>query len=116
MSYLNNITQKLDNAGYDTTGFNKYAVTVQTNNGVRPTTNYYNDDDKKFCNYRSKWDDENKINDCINCVSNYGFYGQRQFYCDGKCMARYDTGQVCSDGSLVARNISINFWNTNLQQ
>jgi len=106
MSYLNNITQKLDNGGYDTTGFNKYAVTVQTNNGVLPTTNYYNDNDKKFCNYQSKWNDENKIVDCIDCVSNYGFYGERQFYCDGKCMSKYNVGQICSDGGLTARNIN----------
>ena len=104
MSYLYNITKKLDNGGYDTTGFNKYSVTIQSNNGVLPTTNYYNDD-KKFCNYQSKWDDENRIDDCIDCVSNYGFYGERQLYCDGRCMSKYNTGQVCSDGSLVARNI-----------
>lgn len=107
MSYLNIYSTKkeLDNGGYDTTGFDKYSRTVQSNNGVLPTTNYYNDGDTKFCNYKSKFNDKNKIVDCIDCVSNYGFYGDRQFYCDGKCMSKHNVGQVCTDVSLVARNI-----------
>ena len=108
MSYLNIYTTRkdLDTGGYDVTGFNKYSTTLQTNNGVLPTTNYYNDNDTKFCNYTSEWDDESRIDECIDCVSNYGFYGDRQFYCDGKCMSKHNVGQVCTDGSLVARNIA----------
>lgn len=106
MSYMYNTNKYLDNGGYDTTGFNEYSLAVQTNNGVLPTTNYYNDDKQRFCNYESEFNDQNRIMDCIDCVSNYGFYGDEQIYCNGKCMNKYSLGQICSDGSLVARNVT----------
>jgi len=105
MSYLTIYNKKLRNGGYNTTGYNKYALTIQTNNGVTPTTNYYKEDNKG-CNYTSKWDNENHIIDCIDCVSNYGFYGEKQIYCNGRCMSKYNLGETCSGGSLFSSNIN----------
>lgn len=45
------------------------------------------------------------IADCVNCVSTPGWYGEKMFYCGGKCMSEYDTSKVCSTGSLVAKNL-----------
>ena len=106
MSYYST-KKNLDMGGFNTTGFNKYSLTTQTNNGVLPTTNYYTDkNDNKYCKYQSKFDDKDNIVNCIDCVSNYGFYGEKQFYCNGKCMSKHNLGQICSNGSLVSRNIN----------
>ena len=97
--------KKVSNGGYNTTGYNKYALTIQTNNGVTPTTNYYKENNKS-CNYTSEWDNENNIIDCIDCVSNYGFYGEKQIYCNGKCMSKHNIGETCSGGSLFSTNLN----------
>ena len=105
MSFKNDINDlKLNNGGYDLTGFNNYAVTVQDNKNILLTPNYYYFDKKK-CNYNGEWNDVETIKDCVYCVSNYGSYGQKQMFCNGKCMNKHSLGEVCSDGSLFATDI-----------
>jgi hypothetical protein len=58
------------------------------------------------CSSTGKWDNTSMINDCKECVSQPDYYGEKQFYCDGQCMSKYDLGQVCSENSLVAKTVS----------
>ena len=51
------------------------------------------------------WDDSAMINDCQKCVSKPGYYGEKQFYCNGKCMSQYTMNRICSVAEPVAKNI-----------
>jgi len=57
------------------------------------------------CVNTGQWKNVAMVDDCINCVSQPGYYGESQFYCNGKCMSEYDTAQHCSTKSLVAENV-----------
>lgn len=65
---------------------------------------YYKKDDE--CDYRGKWgsDEMNIIDKCNQCVSNNGFYGEKQYFCDGSCISRYKQA-VCPSTGLVATNL-----------
>ena len=56
------------------------------------------------CANTGEWKKPSMVNDCIECVNNYGAYGESQFYCNGKCMSEYNSAQICSLKSLVAEN------------
>ena len=58
------------------------------------------------CSNTGTWPDPNLVSDCKQCVSQPGYYQEKQFYCDGKCMSVYDTNQECRQDSLVAKTIS----------
>jgi hypothetical protein len=55
------------------------------------------------CVNTGQWPNSNMIDDCRKCVSEPGYYGEKQFYCGGKCMSEYNTSQTCSTKSLVAK-------------
>lgn len=57
------------------------------------------------CSQTGKWPNQAMIADCVTCLSSPDWYGSKQFYCDGKCESEYNTNQVCSMGSLVAKTI-----------
>lgn len=57
------------------------------------------------CGKTGKWSNQEMITNCVNCVSSPGWYGEKMFYCAGKCMSEYNTSQVCSTGSLVAKTL-----------
>ena len=42
------------------------------------------------------------IEQCQKCAGSLGYYGEKQFYCNGECMSEYSSRQVCSTTSLVA--------------
>ena len=71
--------------------------------GINQQTFYKKDDE---CDYRGKWgsDEINMIKKCNKCVSNNGFYGEKQYFCDGSCVSRYNQS-VCSSNGLVATNL-----------
>lgn len=56
------------------------------------------------CANTGQWKKPSMVSDCIDCVNNYGAYGETQFYCNGKCMSEYNSAQICSIKSLVAEN------------
>jgi hypothetical protein len=58
------------------------------------------------CSNTGSWTDPSLISDCKQCVTQPGYYQEKQFYCDGKCMSIYDTNQECRQDSLVAKTIS----------
>jgi hypothetical protein len=104
MSLFSNINTKVENGGYRTNGINSYATTPQIYPGVTTSTDYYAIGPDR-CNYTSQWSNKEQINDCVKCVSNYGQQGEKQSYCNGTCMSKYNIGQLCSDGSLYAANV-----------
>jgi hypothetical protein len=55
------------------------------------------------CTNTGEWPDNKMVDDCLKCVSKPGWYGEKQFYCNGKCMSEYNTSQHCSQNSLVAK-------------
>jgi len=55
------------------------------------------------CTNTGEWPDNKMVDDCLKCVSKPGWYGEKQFYCNGKCMSEYNTAQHCSQNSLVAK-------------
>ena len=55
------------------------------------------------CTNTGEWPDNKMVDQCIKCVSKPGWYGEKQFYCNGKCMSEYNTSQHCSQNSLVAK-------------
>lgn len=57
------------------------------------------------CEKNASWDDSAMINDCKSCVSKAGYYGEKQFYCNGNCMSQYSMNAVCSVADPVAKNI-----------
>ena len=75
-----------------------YAMT-----GINQKTFYKKDNE---CDYRGKWgsDEINIIKKCNECVSNNGFYGEKQYFCDGSCISRYKQA-VCPATGLVATNL-----------
>jgi hypothetical protein len=117
-------TNDLANIIYSGTGMNymdfdsiisSYTGTEDTGNQVTnyeisgiPSYNqvpYYKKNDE--CDYRGKWgskDEANIIKQCNKCVSNNGFYGEKQYFCDGRCISRYRQS-VCPSTGLVATNI-----------
>lgn len=58
------------------------------------------------CSSTGEWDNTSMIEQCKECVSQPDYYGEKQFYCDGQCMSKYDLGQTCSENSLVAKTPS----------
>jgi len=56
------------------------------------------------CANTGEWKKPSMVNECVECVGNYGAYGESQFYCNGKCMSEYNSAQHCSLKSLVAEN------------
>ena len=57
-----------------------------------------------MCEKTGSWDNSAMIPDCQACVSQPGYYGEKQFYCSGNCMSQYSMNAVCSTGDLVAKN------------
>lgn len=57
------------------------------------------------CVNTGEWSNQNMVDDCIKCVENSGTYGEKQFYCAGKCMTQYNTAQKCPTNSLVAKTV-----------
>ncbi len=57
------------------------------------------------CESTGKWDNNNMTGECVSCVSTPGWYGEKMFYCNGKCQSEYDTRHVCSTASLVAKTV-----------
>jgi hypothetical protein len=55
------------------------------------------------CTNTGEWPDSKMVDDCLKCVGKPGWYGEKQFYCNGKCMSEYNTAQHCSQNSLVAK-------------
>ena len=55
------------------------------------------------CTNTGDWPDNKMVDACLKCVSKPGWYGEKQFYCNGKCMSEYNTAQHCSQNSLVAK-------------
>ena len=56
------------------------------------------------CENKGRWPFEETIDNCNKCVKNYGFYGEKQYFCDGSCMSKYDSTKLCSIKGLVAKN------------
>ena len=38
------------------------------------------------CSKTGRWTNQNMVGDCVNCVTTPGWYGEKMFYCAGKCM------------------------------
>jgi hypothetical protein len=55
------------------------------------------------CTNTGEWPNNKMVDDCLKCVGEPGWYGEKQFYCNGKCMSEYNTAQHCSQNSLVAK-------------
>lgn len=58
------------------------------------------------CTNTGEWSDPSMVDKCLECVGVPGYYGEKQFYCAGKCMSEYNTAQHCSTSSLVAKQES----------
>ena len=56
------------------------------------------------CEKTGNWDNSSMVSDCQTCVSQPGYYGENQFYCNGNCMSQYSMNAVCSSADLVAKN------------
>ena len=59
----------------------------------------------KTSSWDSKMDNRKMVNNCKKCVSKPGYYGEKQFYCNGKCMSQYTMNSVCSVAEPIAKNI-----------
>jgi hypothetical protein len=56
------------------------------------------------CENTGTWPDSSMIGRCKACVSVPGYYGEKNFYCNGRCMSQYESkGGQCSTMSLVAK-------------
>jgi hypothetical protein len=56
------------------------------------------------CEKTGMWDNSTMVSDCQECVSQPGYYGEKQFYCSGNCMSQYSMNAICSVADLVAKN------------
>ena len=57
------------------------------------------------CLKTASWNNDNMVNDCKKCVSEPGYYGEKQYYCNGKCMSKYTMNSVCFLDDPVAKNV-----------
>jgi hypothetical protein len=98
--------KKLDTGDYNYTDYQNYGITNEYNsNKIIPRYYIYPD---KPCAATGGWNSNILTSKCIDCVSGYGFYGEKKTFCDGKCIGKYDNLGMskCSSTSLVAENIN----------
>lgn len=58
------------------------------------------------CENTGEWQDSSMIPKCKKCVGTPGYYGEKNFYCNGRCMSQYESkGGQCSTMSLVAKTV-----------
>jgi len=117
LNYTGTGTNFIDNLSYSGTGGTNYmdfdniiaSYTGYEMTGFDNVTSYNQVQSYKTnneCDYRGTWgsDEMNIIKKCNKCVSNNGFYGEKQYFCDGSCISRYNQS-VCSSHGLVATNL-----------